>query len=31
MFKHAENSWVGVYHNLAQAQDWWINNDYKTG
>ena len=31
MFKHAANSWVGVFHNLAQAQDWWINNDYASG
>ena len=31
MFKHATKSWVGVYHNLAQAQDWWINNDFTTG
>lgn len=31
MFKHSANSWVGVYHNLAQAQDWWIKNDYTTG
>ena len=28
MFKHAKNSYIGVYHNNAQAQDWWINNDY---
>lgn len=31
MFKHKNNSWVGVYHNNAQAQDWWINNNYTTG
>ena len=31
MFKHSANSWVGVFHNLAQAQDWWINNDYASG
>ena len=31
IFKHAANSWIGVYHNNAQAQDWWINNDYKSG
>ena len=31
MYKHGINSWVGVYHNLAQAQDWWITNDYMSG
>lgn len=31
MFKHSPLSFVGVYHNLAQAQDWWIKNDFKTG
>jgi alpha-glucosidase (family GH31 glycosyl hydrolase) len=31
MFKHAKNSWVGVYHNSAQASDWWINNDFTSG
>jgi hypothetical protein len=28
MFKHASKSWVGVYHNNAQAQDWWIQNNF---
>ncbi len=31
MFKHAKNSYVGVYHNLAQAQDWWITNHFESG
>lgn len=31
MFKHAKNSYVGVYHNLAQAQDWWITNHWQSG
>ncbi len=31
MFKHAKNSWVGVYHNLAQATDYWVNNDWASG
>jgi len=31
MFKHAPNSWVGVYHNNAQAQDWWISNNFTSG
>lgn len=31
MFKHADRSWLGVYHNLAQAQDWWIANDAPSG
>ena len=31
MFKHADRSWAGVFHNLAQAQDWWITNDPVTG
>ena len=31
MFKHNSSSWVGVFHNTAQAQDWWIKNDYLSG
>ena len=31
MFKHAKNSWIGVYHNLAQATDYWVNNDFASG
>lgn len=31
MFKHAKNSYLGLYHNNAQAQDWWINNDWQSG
>lgn len=31
MYKHSQNSWMGVYHNLGQAQDWWVTNDYKSG
>ena len=31
IFKHASAAWFGVYHNNAQAQDWWINNDFKSG
>ena len=31
IYKHGLKSWVGVYHNNAQAQDWWIKNNYTTG
>lgn len=31
MFRHGPNNWLGVYHNLAQAQDWWIDNDWTSG
>jgi len=24
IYKHASKSWIGVYSNNAQAQDWWI-------
>lgn len=31
MFKHNTSSWVGVYTNMAQAQDWWVRNTPATG
>lgn len=31
MFRHNVTSWVGVYTNLAQAQDWTIKNDKENG
>ena len=31
MWKHSSNNWIGIYHNNANPQDWWINNDYTTG
>jgi alpha-glucosidase (family GH31 glycosyl hydrolase) len=31
MYRHAANSWVGVFYKLAHAQDWWIRNHKETG
>jgi alpha-glucosidase (family GH31 glycosyl hydrolase) len=31
MWKHSSNNWIGVYHNNANAQDWWIDNDFTSG
>lgn len=28
MYKFASGAWTGVFHNLPQAQDWYITNDY---
>jgi len=27
MVKASDDSWFGVYTNLANAQDWWVKND----
>ena len=31
MGQASDNTWFGVYTNLAHAQDWWIKNDPSTG
>lgn len=31
MFKNDKNCWVGVFTNLAHAQDWWISNNQESG
>ena len=31
MYKNTPQSWIGVYTNLAAAQDWYIKNDKTTG
>jgi len=31
MWRFDSKNWVGVYHNNANAQDWWIKNDHTTG
>jgi alpha-glucosidase (family GH31 glycosyl hydrolase) len=31
MYKHKKQAWVGVFYNLANAQDWWIKNDINGG
>ena len=31
MAQASDNTWFGVYTNLAHAQDWWIKNDPTTG
>lgn len=31
MTSASDDTWFGVYTNLAHAQDWWIANDNETG
>lgn len=31
MARAQDNSWFGVFTNLANAQDWWLNNDATNG
>ena len=31
MYKNAPSSWVGVFTNLANAQDWYVKNDIEGG
>ena len=31
MAKATDETWFGVYTNLAAAQDWWIKNDMTNG
>jgi lysosomal alpha-glucosidase len=31
MTSASDNTWFGVYTNLAHAQDWWVSNDNETG
>ena len=31
MYKQASNSWIGVFQKIANAQDWYINNNIAAG
>ena len=31
MGKASDDTWFGVFNNLAAAQDWWLTNDKASG
>jgi alpha-glucosidase (family GH31 glycosyl hydrolase) len=31
MYRHAKDSWAGIFTKIAQAQDWFISNNKQTG